>query len=191
VSSPDVGTVEGRTALLDDLDAATDRLLDAGRALDEHAVRGDSRLPGWTRAHVLAHVARNAEALTNLLRGARTGTPGVAYASQEARETAIEVGARQTVDALVADLESTAGLFRAEADRLAADDWSTPVRLLHGSEFPAGELIVRRMVEVEFHHVDLDVGYTWRDWPSPFAEYSLAEPMRSWKADRMSGADGS
>jgi DNA-binding CsgD family transcriptional regulator len=38
----------------------------AGRMTDAEA-REPSLLPGWTRGHVLTHVARNADALTNLL----------------------------------------------------------------------------------------------------------------------------
>jgi maleylpyruvate isomerase len=34
-----------------------------------------SALPGWSRAHVLTHVARNADAMINLLTWARTGRP--------------------------------------------------------------------------------------------------------------------
>jgi len=33
-----------------------------------------SLLPGWTRAHVLAHLARNADAMRNMLAGARSGS---------------------------------------------------------------------------------------------------------------------
>ena len=43
---------------------------------------GPSLLPGWTRAHVLAHVAGNADALVNLLTWARTGEETPMYASQ-------------------------------------------------------------------------------------------------------------
>ena len=43
-------------------------------------------LPGWTVGHVLTHVARNADAYTNLLTWARTGVETPAYASPEARE---------------------------------------------------------------------------------------------------------
>ena len=36
------------------------------------AFRAPSALPGWTRAHVLTHLARNADAMVNLLTWART-----------------------------------------------------------------------------------------------------------------------
>ena len=60
--------------LSDQLDDATQRLLSTARVLAEPDLRAPSLLPGWSRAHVLAHVARNADAMRNLLIGARSGT---------------------------------------------------------------------------------------------------------------------
>src|ERR1700722_12377718 len=64
--------------LSDQVDAATQRLLDDARTLSEADLRAASLLPGWTRAHVLAHVARGADAMRNLLIGARSGRAGQA-----------------------------------------------------------------------------------------------------------------
>jgi maleylpyruvate isomerase len=176
---------QARTVVLAQLDDATDRLLRTVGSLGELDIRAPSLLPGWTRAHVIAHVARNAEALANLLRGARTGTPAAAYASQEARDAAIEEGARRPHTVLLPELIDSAGLFRREAFAVPDWAWDEPVRVLSGAEFPAAEVLVRRLVEVEVHHVDLGAGYGWRDWPPAFTELDLGEPMRSYRADRM------
>lgn len=181
----DVRTAAGRTAVLQQVDAATERLLHSVGSLDEGQAREPSRLPGWTRAHVLAHVARSGEAMANLLRGARTGTPAAAYESQEARNAAIEEGARRPLTVLLPEVIDSAGLFRGEAFDLPDTAWETPVRILASAEFPVAELLVRRLVEIELHHVDLDLGYDWRDWPESFVRLDLAEPMRTWRADRM------
>ena len=53
--------------------AATDRLLATAATLTDGQMREPSRLPGWSRGHVLTHIARNADGLANLLRWARTG----------------------------------------------------------------------------------------------------------------------
>ena len=169
MSSADLLTTDGRTEALKQLDDATERLLRTAGSLGELDIRAPSLLPGWTRAHVLAHLARNAEALSNLLRGVRTGRPAAAYASQEARDAAID----------------SAALFRGQASAVPDTAWDTPVRMLTGPEFPVAELLVRRLVEVELHHVDLGLRYGWRDWPESFAQLDLGEPMRTWRADRM------
>jgi hypothetical protein len=53
--------------LNDQIDLATQRLLDDARTIPESELRVPSLLPGWTRAHVLSHVARGADAMRNLL----------------------------------------------------------------------------------------------------------------------------
>src|ERR1700689_1732731 len=90
--------------LSDLVDAATQRLLDDARTLSEADLRAPSLLPGWTRAHVLAHIARNADAMRNLLAGARSGQDRPAYASAEAREADIETGSRMNAKDLAEDL---------------------------------------------------------------------------------------
>ena len=56
--------------LSDQVDLATQRLLDRARTIPEADLRVPSLLPGWTRAHVLSHVARGADAMQNLLAAA-------------------------------------------------------------------------------------------------------------------------
>lgn len=46
-------------------------------------------------------------------------------------------------------------------------------------------MLLRRLVEVELHHVDLDAGYRTADWPQSFATLELPEPMRGQRADRL------
>src|ERR1700733_15569183 len=104
--------------LNDQIDLATQRLLDTARALAEPALRAPSLLPGWTRAHVLAHLARNADAMRNVLVGAGAGEERPAYDSQDARDDDIERGASQTAKELMADLADSAMAFCYVARRL-------------------------------------------------------------------------
>ena len=77
--------------------------------------------------------------------------------------------------------------LRTVARQLPRDGWQVPVRMLDpGPRFPAAELLTRRLVEVELHHCDLGAGYGAADWPAAFADMELAEPMRSWRQDRLS-----
>jgi maleylpyruvate isomerase len=61
------------TLSLERLTTATDELLGQISGLAEADVREPSLLPGWTRGHVLSHLARDAEGGTRLLGWARTG----------------------------------------------------------------------------------------------------------------------
>ncbi|MEO3870681.1 maleylpyruvate isomerase N-terminal domain-containing protein [Nonomuraea sp. B12E4] len=56
-----------------ELASATNRLLATAATLSDADIAAPSRLPGWTRGHVLSHVAQNAGSHLNLLTWARTG----------------------------------------------------------------------------------------------------------------------
>ncbi|MFF3510447.1 maleylpyruvate isomerase family mycothiol-dependent enzyme [Streptomyces sp. NPDC002573] len=144
---------------------ATERLLAAVTELDNAAVAESSRLPGWTRGHVLAHVSRNADALVNVLEGRPM------YVSGEARDADIERDAPRPLDAQLADLRASGERFQKTAD--APADWSRTVELRNGVTDVAARVPFRRWVEVELHHVDLGIGYELQDLSAEFAEREI------------------
>ena len=171
--------------LNDHIDLATQRLLDTARIIAESDLRAPSLLPGWTRAHVLAHLARGADAMRNLLVGVRSGQERPAYVSADARQADIEHGAGLRANELMADLAGSAMALRTIARQLPDEGWQLPVRILDSAPFPAGQLLTRRLVEVELHHCDLGAGCGPADWPAVFATMELAEPMRTQRQDRL------
>lgn len=144
---------------------ATERLLSAVGELDNAKVTEQSRLPGWTRGHVLAHLARNADALVNVLEGRPM------YVSGEARDADIERDAPRSLDAQIADVRESAARFR-RATAVPAD-WSRTVTLRNGVTDAASLVPFRRWIEVELHHVDLGIGYELEDLPAEFAEREI------------------
>ena len=170
----------------DQIDDATQRLLGTARVIAEPDLRAPSLLPGWSRAHVLAHLARSADAMRNLLIGARSGTDRPAYASADARAAAIEQGAQRRPADLVADVAAAAMAFRTLTRQLPDEVWPVQVQILGSVPFPVGQLLTRRLAEVELHHTDLGLGYRPADWTATYAGLDLPEPMRSQRADRLS-----
>ncbi|WP_267241335.1 maleylpyruvate isomerase family mycothiol-dependent enzyme [Streptomyces sp. PR69] len=144
---------------------ATDRLLSAAAALDDAAVAAPSRLPGWSRGHVLAHVARNADALVNVLEGRPM------YESAEAREADIERDARRPLAEHLADVRESADRFQSRG--AAVSDWARAVELRNGVTDTAARLPFRRLIEVELHHVDLGFGYELEDLPGDFTSREI------------------
>ncbi len=172
-------------SLSDQIDFAAQRLLGTARIIDESDLREPSLLPGWTRGHVLAHLARGADALRNLMIGVRTGQPRPAYASPEARTADIEHGAGQPRADLLDDLAAAAAAFRTVSRQLPDEAWRAEVTWVPGVDpFPATEILVRRLVEIELHHCDLGAGYTAANWPDSFLVMRLTEPMRSQREER-------
>ncbi|MFG3527755.1 maleylpyruvate isomerase family mycothiol-dependent enzyme [Streptomyces sp. NPDC047917] len=151
-----------------DLDAvreATDRLLSATGKLDDAALALPSRLPGWSRGHVLAHLSRNADALVNVLQGRPM------YADSETRDRDIERDALRPRPEQLTDLAGSADRLQAAAATPA--DWSRTVTLRNGVTDSASRIPFRRRVEVELHHVDLGVGYELEDLPEDFVSREI------------------
>lgn len=159
--------------LLAHLQRATARLLATAGTVSDAQAREPSLLPGWTRGHVLTHIARNADAIGNLLRSARTGTPIPMYPSQQVRDADIEAGSGRPASGLLADVRASAGTLEAEAASLPDEAWPVIVRTRQ-SDVPARAALLMRLAEVEIHHVDLGVGYRPSDWPATFAPAQLS-----------------
>jgi maleylpyruvate isomerase len=168
------------------IDLATQRLTSTVIRLSADDVRQPSLLPGWSRGHVLTHLARSADAMRNLLAWAWTGAQTPAYASEQARDADIALGADRSVAELLADLVDSGVAFRSWALALPDRAWRVPVRVLADPEFPAAQLLIRRLVEVELHHTDLGAGYQPDGWPASFVAMDLPEPMLSQRASRGS-----
>lgn len=171
--------------LSDQIDDATQRLLGTARVIAEADLRAPSLLPGWTRGHVLTHLARGADAMRNLLIGARSGQDRPAYQSAAAREAEVEQGAGRKPTEVAADVAASAMALRTITRQLPDGAWPFQVRVLDSARFPAAQLLTRRLVEVELHHCDLGLSYRPADWPAAFAIMDLAEPMRSQRQDRL------
>jgi maleylpyruvate isomerase len=143
--------------------AGTELLARAVNALPDDALRAPSALPGWTRAHVVAHVARNAEALTRLATWARTGVETPMYPSREHRAAEIESSAQAPADVLRDELATTAEALDGALAALDETTWQAQVRSALGRPIPAAEIPWMRVREVWLHAVDLDAGVSVSD----------------------------
>ena len=123
--------------------------------------------------------------MRNLLVGVRSGRERPAYVSVEARQADIEHGAGMRADELMVDWPTPRWPCAPSPDSCPMRGGSVPVRILDSAPFPADQVLIRRLVEVELHHCDLGAGYSPADWPAAFADLDLAEPMRSQRADRL------
>ena len=162
---------------IDETLLATTRYLQALTVLDEESVRRPSLLPGWSRAHVVAHLSRNADAFTRVLGQVAAGEPASMYASNEARDADIaDTVERLDLAGLVDDaLASTARLT--EALWACVGDPDTPCTRVPGADrsFPLHTVGPRRRAEVEIHHSDLGTGYEPSTWPPDFSSQMIRQ----------------
>ena len=164
----------------------TARCRKAIAGLDEAAYDAPSRVPGWTRRHVVAHLAGNAEAIGNLVHWARTGRPTPMYSSPEQRRATIESGAALPGDRLTAWFDESALALADAMAGLTAEQWQAAVVTAQGRTVPASETPWMRSREVMVHAVDLGTGVRFADLPERF----LAELRADILARRGPGAVG-
>jgi len=171
------------TTMLQMLETSADSLSHGIEQLTDEQVREPSALPGWTRGHVLTHVARNADALVNLLTWARTGEETPMYPSRQVRDDAIAAGAGRTAAEHRADVMESQARFMAAAAQMREEHWQARVRWGSDSQDAAADLVPwLRLVETEVHHVDLDLGYTPAHWTASFVRRQLARTAEDFRA---------
>lgn len=149
---------------------ATTRLLRTLETLPDEEWAAPSVCAGWSRAHVAAHLALNAEGLAGALRGVLDASHRPMYRSEEARDADIEALAQEPPDVVRDRLRAAAATFDdavAELPYLPADAHFD--RVPGGQVVPAARVPFLRLREVEIHHADLQAGYTYDDWPEPVA----------------------
>jgi maleylpyruvate isomerase len=151
--------------------------------MDCDDLRRPSRLPGWTRGHVVTHVARNAEALCRLLTWARTGIATPMYPSVEVRNAEIDAGAVRPKAEQFDDLRRTAAAFAATTQGLSADHWAATVGTRHGP-VRASFIPWARVRELWLHLVDLDAGVEIEAMPADIAT-TLVRDVADWMHTRV------
>ena len=143
--------------------------------LDEAAFAAPSALPGWTRKHLVAHLAANAEALVRLLHWARTGERTPMYSSPEQRDADIAAGAQRDGADLADWFARSAQALDDAVAGLPGTAWSAEVVTAQGRTVPASEVPWMRAREVLVHAVDLDTGTRFADLPEDFLVALQAE----------------
>jgi maleylpyruvate isomerase len=143
--------------------------------MGEDAFAAPCALPGWSRAHLLTHVARNADAMINLLHWARTGVRTPAYASREQRDADIAAGAQRPPAEIRADVVDSSDRLAQAVRAMPGAAWSARVEDAKGRELPAAGIPWLRAREMWIHAVDLDVGASFTDLPAPMLTALLDE----------------
>jgi len=168
---------------IDRVERAHVRFVEAIATLDDQDVRRASLLPGWTVAHVLTHVARNADSHVRRAEAARSGEVVDQYVGgAEGRSAEIEAGASRSAADVIADVRRSAEAVEATWRELPAPAWAGRSRDTRGGERPLFELPARRWQELEVHLVDLDIGVSHRSWSDDFVlEWLPRTRERLWK----------
>jgi maleylpyruvate isomerase len=154
------------------------RLTERLELIDDVVIARPSRLPGWTIGHVLTHLARNADSLADVLEAAADGHSVPQYpGGLEQRAGDIEEGATRSAAACANDVRRAAKRIEAVFAELPDRVWDAFGVGFHGEPSPCRTIPFRRWTEVEFHHVDLGLGYEPENWPAEFVSLALVDTL--------------
>lgn len=126
---------------------------------------GASARPGWTRRHLIAHVAYHARALAHVVEGVRTGAPVPMYPSAAARDGDIARGATLPARALRHLFDHAVKHLDVEWRDLPDAGWGASVTLIEGTTAPVCDLPQWRAGELWQGALDLANGARASDLP--------------------------
>jgi maleylpyruvate isomerase len=149
--------------------AAHRRFVAAVSGLTADQLAEPTALPGWSRAHVIAHIADGGRANADLTEAALRGElvalfpGGVAERNERIEKLAVSPD-------LMARLVDGIRRLESSWERAGPEDWSRPVRFRNGD---LAGTVYARWREVWIHLVDCAVGVTPADWPVELAEHAI------------------
>jgi len=156
------------------LDSGTRRLVRSVDAMTDDQWPQPSLLPGWSRAHVVAHLTLNAEGLSAALEGVHEGRPVAMYASDEARDSDIVALSSSSPSALRDRFLGSTTVIGEWVEELADNLAEQTIERTPGGRRFAARLVGHmRIREVEIHHADLALDYTAADWTPEFVALLL------------------
>lgn len=156
--------------------------------LADEDLAAPSLVPGWSRAHVAAHVGLNARALTRLTQWAATGVRTPMYASPTERDREIEFAATLPPRAIRTLSAHAAVHLTVEWRDLEPEAWHHEVRTALGRVVPVSRTVWMRTREVWVHAVDLANGGRFTDFPAELLDALLRDVAAAWRS-RAEGTD--
>lgn len=153
--------------------------------LSDEELRGPSLLPGWTRGHLVGHVAANAQGMSRLVNWGCTGVEQPMFASRDARNQEIEDLSRLNIEELIKlHQQGVHALNQAwdEAEAIGDQAWDYRVKNAHGVEMPMRRTLWMRSREVWVHTTDINNGAHFEQIPDIMLRGIMAEILKDWRA---------
>jgi maleylpyruvate isomerase len=121
VAAADLAELMGAAA------AARQRMWASASKMTHDSCSAPSLLSGWSRGHVLAHWARNADGQTRMLQAAMRGEVAAQYPGGDAQRAAdIENGAARPARMILQDVRAAIDRVEDAWRRMPSEAWSRP-----------------------------------------------------------------
>lgn len=134
--------------------------------LRDHELDDASLIDGWSRRHVIAHISYHARAIARLAEGIGAENPEPMYASVNARDAEIALGATLPTRALRTLFQHTEVHLNVVWRDLPNPAWASWVMLMDGQIVTLPEAVAMRAREIWTCGVYLGNGGSMRDIPA-------------------------
>ena len=171
---------------LNRLTRETGMLLATVDSLTDDEFAAPSKCGGWTRAHVVAHLALGADAMGNMITWGTTGVETPPYVSWDARNADIENLAEKSPAEIKAALHTAVKDFADKAATLKDGLKAETVQTAGGADITPYAVPALRISEVIIHHADLDTV-----WGLEEADIDALEDTLELVVDRVSAKETS
>jgi len=157
--------------LTDRLERAADTFATKIGPLTDDDVRAHTELPGWTRGHLLAHIAHVSNAVARQVEYARRGELIEFYdGGQGGRTQAIEMAAGHSAEEHRAAIAAAFTRALSALGSLTPEQWQLPISYRDGVVMDGALAYWRELV---IHLADLQVGRGPETWSKEFCLYLI------------------
>ncbi|WP_328306874.1 maleylpyruvate isomerase family mycothiol-dependent enzyme [Actinomycetospora sp. NBC_00405] len=156
-------TTRSLTSDLNVLQRETGMAMATIASLTDDEIAKPTHCEGWTRGHLIAHLALDADAMANLVTWAVTGQEAPAYESREQRDADIEATSQLSATELAKALEQADARLLNALRTLKGGVRTKTVPTLFSGEVDVFSLPARRTTEVIVHHNDLGTTWEWHE----------------------------
>ncbi len=170
--------------------ASHQRLLQALEGLTDEQCRQPSLLTGWSRGHVLSHLANNAYSHLRMFEAASRGEETEQYeGGKPARDSQIESWSSLSAHELVGHVRASIYALEGAWASATPTTWTGFGVKSHagGGRVAITDLILMRWCESEVHLADLNHGYSFENWDTTFVRFELERQLMIWNSRKSMG----
>jgi maleylpyruvate isomerase len=133
-------------------------------------------------------LARNAESHVHVLQCAARGEVGEQYVGGvKARKEGIESHAHDSAELLVNAVRRSIYALEGQWAATNSEGWQGHGVNSAGASIAMSDIVFLRWREVEVHHADLSLAFTFADWNSTYVRYELDRQVMMWRASKPMG----
>ena len=170
--------------------ASHQRLLHVLDGLTDEQCRQPSLLAGWSRGHVLSHLANNAYSHLRMFEAASRGEETEQYeGGKPTRDAQIEAWSSLSAHELVGHVRASIYALEGAWASATPTTWTGFGIKSHagGARVAITDLMLMRWCETEVHHADLDLGYSFENWDATFVRFELDRQLMRWNSRKSMG----